>query len=317
MPWTKRPRGLERLLPREVEATYHLYASLAHQTTRLCFPSHQEVADELQIDRSTVKRHARLIVKAGLIEKEVRPKGVEGRKFNDSNAYRVPEPTPEFIAILLHRGGVTGDPQVLNPENKNKQQQIPPTPRVGGGECIQPERVEPKRPEPSAELHQALQEARAARFQRKAERRQQRHSGARERKRHSAATPVQRAVRHVMTVLRVCPSLWATRAAIQTSVERWVQEKRVEPDAAANALIGRWLGYRAMSAMMEYPCGLLTWFGECRWLRDLPKHTHREFQRLNEAAVGSYQPTKAVDVAALREKMKALTEAFDGQGSHR
>jgi hypothetical protein len=241
---------------------------------------------------------------------------VEYRKYallsNHTSRYTFPVLDEEFLRRRRVSGG--GDTNVrVKPLLKREKQTTTttPLPPKGGSEVEVVERVEPQRPQPSADLHRALQEAREFRAQRKAGRRAERHESARESKRsRREPSPVQKAVRHVMAILRVCPGLWATRSAIQASVERWMQERKVSADAAASALIARWKDYALLSRALEYPCGMRTWFGECRWGETSPSMV-RSLRRRSGASVGSYRPPKAIDVVALREKMKALLGDFD------
>jgi hypothetical protein len=205
-------------------------------------------------------------------------------------------------------------PVVLKAENKNIQRQLlPPTPLAGGGEAIaEVVRIEPERPTPDAEVHAALQAARELRTQRKAERRQRRYAGARERRvrRCEEPTPVKRAVTTIMAVLRVCPSLWGTRRAIQTSVERLMEVEKVPAERTPGMLMGAWKDYCEWTRSSEYACGLMTWFGQCRWQDGgLPKDVLRAMKRAQDASVGRYEPPnqpRIIDLKAVREKMKLL-----------
>jgi hypothetical protein len=94
-----------------------------------------------------------------------------------------------------------------------------------------------------------------------------------------------------------------------------MKTEQVGAEAAANALVGRWLGYAAMSRNLEYPCGMRTWFGDCRWADVKPSET-RQLRSRFEVTVGTYRPPVVVDMVALREKMKALLGDFD-EGSAR
>lgn len=309
MPWVKRYRSVAGLVKADVERTYDLLRSMCHPQTRLCFPAYSQIAKERGITRRTAIRHVAAIGKVGLLQKECRPAGYRSHR---SNAFRLPDPTPDFLATLLSLPSDTKVTVKLLPERKNKQPLLPPTPLPGGGAC-----VAPSHPVPSAEVHQALQQARAFRAQRKAERRQRRYSAAREARRsRGEATPVQRAVRHAMAALGVSPGLWSTRLALQTSVERWMREYGVGPEAAVNGLVGRWKDYHhGVRWRLEYPCGMLTWFGECRWLGSLPKQVERELQREAQARIGMPDepaPTVRIDLAALQAKITTLLESWDG-----
>lgn len=116
------------------------------------------------------------------------------------------------------------------------------------------------------------------------------------------------AVTYIMRSIGLSPALRASRQAIQNSVERWISDYGGAADVAAVKLTGLWKDYQAMSRLLDYPCGVVTWFGECRWVKGAGNHEVRSLQRRLEASVGSRPP--GVDLAGAKAKLAALREQF-------
>ena len=313
--FTKRVHGLDLFIPKaHLRDSYLMMQETMSLQNRTSFSGVSEFAERGSRDVRTIQRHLAALVGLGVVVRTFRK---ASRGSNHTSRYTFPILNEDFLLQRYLPGG--GDTNVTVkplPEEKHTTTTTPLPPK-GGGEVhsLAVDRTEPQRPVPSAEVHEALQQARELRAQRKTERRSRRHERARESK-HSRPepSPVQQAVRHVMVVLRVCPGLWATRSAIQTSVERWMVERQVCAEAAANALIARWKDYELLSRRLEYPCGMLLWFGGCRWLTVAPS-TVRELYRQSEASVGAYRPPPpSVKMDDLREKLRVMLEGVDLEG---
>jgi hypothetical protein len=111
-----------------------------------------------------------------------------------------------------------------------------------------------------------------------------------------------------MQILGLSPALTATRAAIAHSIARYTADTGAAIERAANALIARWKDYEQAARGLAYPCGLLTWFGECRWKRPAPSPRHGR----PDASIGMERaPAPALDLEALQAKTRALIDAAE------
>ena len=277
--------------------------------TRTSVASMKTIASHMGVSVRAAQRRVRAYEELGVVRTERRRSGCRS---NLTSVYTFPVLDENFLRSRRQGDGVvdaTVKPRKILEQTTTS---TPPTP-LRGEVCdtrSAPIATEPQRPTPDPEAHKALVQARELRTQRKAERRQRRYAGAQERRsrRCEQPSPVQAAVRHVMTVLRFCPALVGTRLAVQTSLVRWMEERRVGPERAANGLIAAWKDYEGLR--LEYACGELTWFGQCRWLNPSPSEL-RELRRMSEASIGSYVAPQRVDLEGLRERTNRLLGDFD------
>lgn len=204
----------------------------------------------------------------------------------------------------------------FNPVVESLKDKDTPLPPKGGGDVQFLNQNEPQRPKPDPETHEALRAARELRAQRRAERRAsrpQRRSYREARKSVRAAQEgpltVRGAVAYIMRSCGFSPALHATRLAVQTSVEKWVRDDwHGGIDAAAVRITKFWKDYQYRSRLLDYPCGALTWFGECRWAEDWPKHEQRSLEAAVEASVGCVP--YCTDLAHAKKRLAALREQF-------
>ena len=125
-------------------------------------------------------------------------------------------------------------------------------------------------------------------------------------KRHQKSTvTIYQAALHVMAVQGVSESLWQTRRAIEHSLVRWMETYGVPVERAVNALVAKWREYVCLP--LEYPSGMMTWFGECRWLTGLTRAEESHMQLRANMAVGSHRRASCrIDLDKLRERMVNL-----------
>lgn len=315
--YAPRHEDLSDYMPAKVQITYLAFRATMNPATRTSIAGMKDIALKTGRDVKTVRIHAQFLNESGVMPSEKRSKfTLTGKKVNLTKRYYFPQLDEDFLASKREGGTPkTGRGSTLADLKQTTTNTLPPTPLRGEVCDAQPEPIqtEPQRPTPDPEVHRALVQARELRTQRKAERRQQRYAGAKERRRSRRCeelSPVQAAVRHVMTVLRFCPALWATREAVRTSVTRWMEERRVGPERAANGLIAAWKDHESLRGLVDYWAAELTWFGQCRWL--YPSASELDsLSRMSSASVGTYVAPQRVDLEGLREKMRALIGDFD------
>ena len=156
------------------------------------------------------------------------------------------------------------------------------------------------------------------RQERKRERRQRRYAANRERvvcRTKQPLTPVQQAARHIMGTLGVALSWTATREAIERSAADWMTKNGDSVAGAVNALVAAWKDYQATSREwnFEYTCGMVTFFGDLRYLNPWPKHHLRQMRDRRKASIGSNPPQRKVDAADLKAKMALLLAGWSDE----
>ena len=302
-----------------VMRTLTLYLSMADYTTGELQAGRAELARRRNRSVPTLKRHDAILAERGHLEVRATwdaQRGCNGKRI--LIVHKVPkvvekkntvDPTPM----------VTDDPLYLiltTPLSTTERQT--PLPPKGGGEFSQSQTEnEPQKPKPSHDVHEALRVAREQREQRRTERRAARppRRSYREARRHvrearGGDPMVAAAVTYIMRSIGLSPALRASRQAIQNSVERWISDYGGAANVAAVKLTGLWKDYQAMSRLLDYPCGVVTWFGECRWVKGVENHEVRSLQRRLEASVGGRPP--GVDLAEARSGMKSGRDSAFG-----
>jgi hypothetical protein len=291
--------------------TLNLYLSMADNATGILQMGRARMADRRGRSSSSIKRHDRKLESVGHLEITHTwdyERGCPGERI--IRVHRIPRPRQTVAKTVTNdpTPGVTNEPIVLiNTLNSNTEVQPPYPPQAGGGEILPPV--------PDPQVHEALVQAREFRQQRKAERRQRRHSEARAARDSKPKTRMGRAVAHVMRCCGVCPSMWGTRLAVQTSIEKWLQlNPGGEIERAVCKLIAAWKGYSASSHLLEYPCGIKTYFAECRWIEGVTRYDARSLRRRAEVLVGMADdpsPLLSLDVGALKNKIMAMCSGID------
>lgn len=293
---------------------YLIFLAMANPYTRTSVASMEMIAAKWGVKVRAAQDRMNRFEALGVIKRDNRKNGCRS---NLTNLYTFPVLDEKFLRPGLRGDGAVDCTVKQSINLKQTKTKTPPTPRWGVEvPTVSDVILEPQRPSVDPEVHDALAQARELRALRKAERRQKRYErGRKERsaRRSAKQTPVQQAVRHIMVVLRVCPGLWGTRSAIQSSVERWMKEYGQSAEHAANGLIARWKDYDRWRNYLEYPCGMMTWFGTWRWLEKIDRYVLRRMNQATEASIGSYIPKPHVDAEKLREKMSSLLGGFDGE----
>ena len=100
------------------------------------------------------------------------------------------------------------------------------------------------------------------------------------------------------------------RLALQTSVERYMRDYSHPAETAANRLIAQWRSYEIDSQRFrfEYPCGIVTFFRECRWAK-VPPHERRAVELKLNMLAGAHITPQPINLALLKAKMASLLGA--------
>jgi hypothetical protein len=274
----------------------------------------ESMADRCGISASQFYRDRDVLVERGRIVCQKR-KGIGF--LNDTNLWKLPDLAS--LNQLPFLADVLKPLKALKLKSKNITPLPPTADAAGDGEPSIPETEEPEKPKPSAEVHEALAEARRFRQERNRQRRMRRYEQNRERwvnRRQKPQTPQSEAARHILGLLGIALSMTATREAVERSAGEWMRQKGCGIEAAVNGLLAAWKDYETTcwDWRAEYPCGMLTWFGECRWQKEYT-HEWREIEGRRAAATGSSKPSSRFcgNMAALREKTSALLAQFGMQ----
>jgi hypothetical protein len=312
-PFVALPVGYLNTIPKRFRSCLHTLIEKAAGGD-YCEITHDDLAEELGCESDTARKLIYGLRNLGDID--YKPRKISSSK-NHPNRYTFPrlagfrEPVAE--AKIDHQ-----IPRVLK-ALKTKTTPLPPTADAAGdGELSIPETKEPEKPQPSAEVHEALAEARRFRQERNRQRRMRRYEQNRERwvnRRQKPQTLQGEAARHILGLLGIPLSMTATREAVERSAGEWMRQKDCGVVAAVNGLMRAWRDYETTcwDWRIEYPCGMLTWFGECRWQKKY-EHEWREIFGRQDAVTGFWwNKPRPVDTEAVWAKMKALGVSRDDE----
>lgn len=256
-------------LSRVVRWSFATLRSHAHNETGLLAMSHQEFAERIGGSVSTAKRHIGRLEETYYIRvmPQVDPR-TGGWTRNLIKVY-TPAERDEILKSVENKSKIDPTPQFINEPsvliNTSSSQDFknPPTPQGGNGVC---ESLLPVRPQPSREVHEALQQARAARAVRKAQQRQERY--ARNRKVRGCAaelTGFQRAALEVMSLCGVAATSWRVRDGIAAAISLHVEGCEERAKRAVESMVIAWRDYLDDHQLLRCPLGMESFFVSGAW----------------------------------------------------
>jgi hypothetical protein len=273
--YAPRHEDLSEYMPARVQITYLAFRATMNPATRTSIAGIRDIALKTGRDVKTVRIHAQLLDKLGVMPSEKRSKfTITGKRVNLTKRYYFPQLDEDFLASKREGGTPeTGRGSTL----ADLEQTTTTTTAPQGGVYVdyserdQPEA--PKRPTPDPEVWQAEQEALRQRRAKQHEKRQAHYARAkamprlegRSRRHHEAPTPIQEAAGEVLQLNGVAVPCDRLRRATEAAVELYSRREWLRPKLCVERMVLAWAAYQRDNDVLIGAVGMERFYGEGVW----------------------------------------------------